>query len=67
MKNKIGLTVVLLLIIVFSVISFRWIKHRMEYAITDAVFVESEKLANLSFKRVSGKIIKMHKDEGDDV
>jgi len=67
LKNKIGLTVVLLLIIVFSVISFRWIKHRMEYAITDAVFVESEKLANLSFKRVSGKIIKMHKDEGDDV
>ncbi|WP_457623740.1 HlyD family secretion protein [Persephonella sp.] len=65
MKNKIGLIVVVVLIIIFSVISFNWIKHRMEYAITDAVFVESEKLAYLSFKRVAGRITKLHKNEGD--
>ncbi|WP_457640853.1 HlyD family secretion protein [Persephonella sp.] len=67
MKNKIGLVIVVTLILIFSVIAFRWIKHRMEYAITDAVFVETDKLANLSFKRVAGKIVKMYKKEGDPV
>ncbi len=67
MKNKIGLLIVVALILIFSVIAFRWIKHRIEYAITDAVFVETDKLANLSFKRVAGKIVKMYKKEGDPV
>ncbi|WP_457621828.1 HlyD family secretion protein [Persephonella sp.] len=67
MRNKFGLIIVLLLIIIFSVVSFRWIKHRIEYAVTDAVFVETEKLAHISFKRVSGKIVKMYREEGDTV
>ena len=67
MKNKIGIIVVLVLIAVFAVIAFKWIKHRMEYAITDAVFVETDNLSNISFKRVSGKIIKFYKKEGDKV
>ncbi len=65
MKNKVGIGIVLLLIIVFAVIAFRWIKHRMEYAVTDAVFVESDSMVNLSFYRVKGKIVKMFKREGD--
>ncbi|EDP73716.1 HlyD family secretion protein [Hydrogenivirga sp. 128-5-R1-1] len=67
MKNKIGIIVVLILIAVFAVIAFKWIKHRMEYVITDAVFVETNNLSNISFKRVSGKIIKFYKKEGDKV
>jgi len=67
LKNKIGLLIVVALMLIFSVIAFRWIKHRIEYAITDAVFVETDKLANLSFKRVAGKIVKMYKKEGDPV
>ena len=65
MKNKIGIGIVITLIVLFSIIAFRWVKHRIEYAITDAVFVESDSMANLSFYRAEGKIIKMFKKEGE--
>ncbi len=65
MKNKIGIVVVLALILVFSFFAFKWIKERREFAITDAVFVETDQLSNISFKRVSGKIISLKKDEGE--
>ncbi|WP_457625028.1 HlyD family secretion protein [Persephonella sp.] len=65
MKNKIGIVIILLLIAVFSVFAFKWVKHRMEYAVTDAVFVESDSMANLSFYRVKGRIVKLQKKEGD--
>jgi membrane fusion protein (multidrug efflux system) len=47
------------------VLSFKWIKHRIEYAVTDAVFVESDSMANLSFYRVKGKVVRLLKKEGD--
>ncbi len=65
MQKKIGLAVVVLLIIIFSFFAFKWIKHRMEYAITNAVFVESDYISNLGFHRVSGKIVELYKNEGD--
>jgi len=64
-KNKIGIVIILLLIAVFSIFAFKWVKHRMEYAVTDAVFVESDSMANLSFYRVKGRIVKLLKKEGD--
>ncbi len=67
MKNKIGILIVILLLVVFSVITYKWIKHRKEYVITDAVFVEADGMTDISFKRVSGKIIKVLKEEGDKV
>ena len=67
MKNKIGIGIVLILIIVFSFFAYKWIKHRKEYVITDAVFVEADGMTNVSFKRVSGKVIKVFKDAGDKV
>ncbi|QWK19439.1 MAG: HlyD family secretion protein [Hydrogenobacter thermophilus] len=67
MKRKIGLIAVILLMIVFSVIAFRWIKHRMEYAVTDAVFVKADQLSNVGFQKVSGRVIKLYKDLGDEV
>lgn len=65
MQKKIGLAVVVLLIIIFSFFAFKWIKHRMEYAITNAVFVESDHISNVGFHRVSGKIVELYKNEGD--
>ncbi|WP_457643867.1 HlyD family secretion protein [Persephonella sp.] len=65
MKNRVGIILVVVLILVFAVIAFKWIKHRIEYAITDAVFVESDSMANLSFYRAEGKIVELLKEEGD--
>ncbi|ADO44439.1 secretion protein HlyD family protein [Hydrogenobacter thermophilus TK-6] len=67
MKRKVGLTIVISLMMVFSVIAFRWIKHRMEYAVTDAVFVKADQLSNVGFQKVSGRVIKLYKDLGDEV
>ena len=69
MKNKkfaailIIVFTILLIIVYGSYIAYQ----RTKYAITDAVFVESNGIAYLSFKRVSGKIVKILKDEGDKV
>jgi membrane fusion protein (multidrug efflux system) len=65
LKKKIAIIVVLILIVIFGIISFKWIKHRMEYAITNAVFVESDEMTNVGFYRVSGKIKNLFKEEGD--
>ncbi|WP_297455453.1 HlyD family secretion protein [Persephonella sp.] len=67
MRNKIGLIIIVALIVVFAFVAFKWIKHRIDYAVTDAVFVESDQMANLSFYRAQGKIIKLYKNEGDTV
>ncbi|SNZ12974.1 HlyD family efflux transporter periplasmic adaptor subunit [Hydrogenobacter hydrogenophilus] len=67
MKRKVGIVVVLLLIVIFAILAFRWIKHRIEYAITDAVFVKADELSNVGFQKVSGKVIKLYKNMGDRV
>jgi membrane fusion protein (multidrug efflux system) len=65
--KKIGLVITILLLIVFTIYSIKWINHRMKYAITDAVFVETDYLSNVGFNRVSGKVIQLYKKEGDEV
>ncbi|SHK56510.1 HlyD family efflux transporter periplasmic adaptor subunit [Thermocrinis minervae] len=65
-QQKLGILLLIALIFVFSLFAFRWIKHRMEYAITDAVFVKAEELTNLGFM-VSGRVIGMYKMSGDTV
>ncbi len=64
--KRLGVLVVLFLLFVFGVLAFRWIKHRIEYAISDAVFVRADRMANLSFE-VSGKVVRVYKDLGDRV
>ncbi len=66
-KKKIGLLVVIIILVVFSIFTIKWIVHRINYVITDAVFVETEYLSNIGFNRVSGKIIQLYKKEGDSV
>lgn len=69
MGKKIKIAIFLLIIgfIIFSIISFIWIKNRMMYASTDAVFIKSDSITNVGFKRVSGRIVKMNFKEGDRV
>lgn len=64
-RKKIGLSVVVVILVVFSIFAIKWIIHRMNYVITDAVFVETDYLSNAGFNRVSGKIIQLYKKEGD--
>ena len=67
MSRKIGIGVLIILIVGFSVVSYKWIHHRLNYITTDAVFVEVDDLINLSFKRVAGKIEKVFVNEGDKI
>ncbi|MFN4013025.1 MAG: HlyD family secretion protein [Aquificaceae bacterium] len=64
--KKLGVALLLILLLTFSFLSFRWIKHRMDYAISDAVFVKSDSMANLAFE-VSGKVVEVYKDMGNRV
>jgi membrane fusion protein (multidrug efflux system) len=54
-----------LIILIFYV--WKWVSYSREYAVTNAVFVKSDKIANLSFKRVGGRIKKLYFKEGDPV
>lgn len=65
--KKIGLVITVLLIVAFLIYAVKWINHRMKYAISDAVFIESDYLSNIGFNRVSGKIVQLYKKESDEV
>ncbi len=67
MRRRIGIAFVILLLILFTFLAARWIKYRIDYAITDAVFVKSDELSNVGFRNVSGQVIKLYKDVGNKV
>lgn len=69
MNNKIKIAIILLIIgfIIFLALAFFWINKRLKYASTDAIFIKSDTISNVGFKRVSGKIIAMNFKEGDHV
>jgi len=54
-------------IIVLVLLAARFIHHRLAYAVTDAVFVSTDSLISVSFNRVSGRLKKMYKQEGDTI
>lgn len=56
---------VLLIILFFFLVRFLW--HRHLYAVTNAVFVETEALVFLSFDKVNGRLVELAKEEGEDV
>ncbi len=66
-RKKIGLGIIVFLLIVLVVALVRFIHHRMRYAVSNAVFVETDRLVNLSFEDVSGRLLKVLKDEGQPV
>lgn len=54
-------------VVVLVVLLVRFVHFRIRYAVSDAVFVRTDSLATLGFDRVSGRILKMEKKEGDPV
>lgn len=67
-KRKTVAVVFLTFGVVVLVVLLVWFVHfRMRYAVSDAVFVRTDSLATLGFDRVSGRILKMEKREGDPV
>ncbi|WP_456434354.1 HlyD family secretion protein [Thermosulfuriphilus sp.] len=68
-RLKDGRRLALIFLLAALVVVFVWavllIRHRLNYAISNAVFVETEGLINLGFDRVSGRIVKLNKNEGD--
>ena len=64
-KRKATIFVLALMMLFIIVYGILMIKHRLDYAITDAVFVDTENINNVGFQRVSGKIVLMTKKEGE--
>ncbi len=64
--KRIGTIIILLLIISFSYLAYSYITYRSKNAVSDASFIKSNNIAILSFK-VSGKVIKMYKEENQAV
>jgi membrane fusion protein (multidrug efflux system) len=67
-KGKTVAVVLLTAGVVVRVVLLVWFIHfRIRYAVSDAVFIRTDSLATLGFDRVSGRILKMEKKEGDPV
>jgi membrane fusion protein, multidrug efflux system len=67
-KGKTVAVVLLTAGVVVLVALLVWFIHfRLRYAVSDAVFIRTDSLATLGFDRVSGRILKMVKKEGDPV
>ncbi len=66
MGRKLGTLVILVLIALFAYIGYGYFGFRSANAVSEAAFIKSDRLANLSFK-VGGKVIKMSKKENEAV
>ncbi len=64
-KRKIAVVILVIIFIAFIIAAYKYIKFTKEYATTDAVFIRTDRITNVSFKRIKGKIVKMNFKEGD--
>ena len=64
--KRIGTIIIVVLILLFSYIAYDFISYRTKNAVSDAAFIRSDTLTNLSFK-VSGKVVELTKKEGDPI
>ena len=63
-RKKMALLVLLAALLVVVGYGGFMIKHRLDYAITDAVFVDTDRIINAGFERVGGRLVTMTKVEG---
>ncbi len=63
-KAKIASVVLFIGLIALVFYVYKWVSFSKEYAVTNAVFVKSDKITNASFKRVGGRIAKLNFSEG---
>lgn len=66
-NKKIGIAILIILIVVFSIVAFKWIYYRITHAVSDAVFVEANTFTDVAYRRDAGRIIALFKKEGDKV
>ncbi len=66
-RKKMALLVLLAALLVVVGYGGFMIKHRLDYAITDAVFVDTDRIINAGFERVGGRLVTMTKVEGEAV
>ncbi len=66
MGKRFGTVLILSLVLIFGYIGFRYFDYRSKNAVSEAAFIKSDRLANLTFK-VDGKVVKMMKKENDPV
>lgn len=64
-KRKIGVYILVGLIIFFMLLFGYFLWKRYHYVVTNAVFVQADRLVYASFPKINGKIIKLYKKEGD--
>lgn len=65
--HRLALIFLLATLVLVVVYGGLMIKHRIDYAVTDAVFVDTDQIINTGFKKIGGRIEKMLKVEGDPV
>ena len=64
--KKVGTVLIIVLIFIFGAIAYNYIDYRSKNAVSDAAFVRTDSLLNLSFK-VGGKVTTLTKKEGQKV
>ncbi len=64
-RIALGLLLIIFLVLLGALGRFLW--HRHLYAVTNAVFVETDSLVLLSFDKVNGRLRKLNKAEGEKV
>jgi membrane fusion protein (multidrug efflux system) len=64
-KKKIAILFLSLFFIIFLYAAYKYWKFSEKYATTDAMFIRSDRITNVSFKRIKGKVIKLYYKAGD--
>ncbi len=74
MKNKntsrgrlIAAIILIICAVIIIALAIRFVRHRMAYAVTDAVFVRTDSLVSVGFNLVSGRVKSINKTAGDAV
>ncbi|NOX80935.1 MAG: HlyD family efflux transporter periplasmic adaptor subunit [Deltaproteobacteria bacterium] len=65
--KTVAATVMVIGVLALLFMAVRFIRYRMAYAVTDAVFVRTDSLVTIGFDRVNGRLAVMNKKEGDAV
>ncbi len=64
-KKKFAIYLLILFFGIFIYAAYKYYLYSKKYATTDAMFIRSDKITNVSFKRIKGKVIKLYYKEGD--
>ncbi len=66
-KRKLATVILLLLIVALVIGLVRFVRHRLAFAVTNAVFVASDSLTEVGFDRVGGVLAELKVREGEAV